>query len=125
MKPAAKRTKRANNNSNGARPRVEAVPVVKACSREHSSYELGISYKDETNPAYFDEGQQLHKAKCLGCNVTIVPKGTNVKGLVFKPTTKKPAYMCTGREHCGCLVVVCGDCFFNVASGDGVTVNSW
>ena len=99
------------------KPRAEQAPRVKKCSREHSKFELGTQYKEEPNAKYFDEKQQLHETNCLACHVPMVAKGVSEKGVQFKPTAKKPAYACLGRENDGCLVVVCGNCFFNQASG--------
>ena len=98
------------------KPRVEKAPVVKECSAKHSSYELGVLYKEEPNSKYFDKEQQLHNTKCYGCKVMMVPTGATTKGVQFRATTKRPAFACLGRTSCGCRVVVCFDCFFGVGT---------
>lgn len=79
------------------------------CTVDH---ELLESYVDESNAKYFSVGQRFWNVKCRKCKVLIVGDENNddvEKIKKFRPTIKKPAYICLNRTH-GCMHAMCFNC---------------
>ena len=76
------------------------------CKIDHDKYEIGTSYKEETNARYWNEGESLFGVKCNVCKQSF-------QSSKKKPSSTKPAYVCINRccNDIYCKTTVCHECF--------------
>jgi len=82
------------------------------CDIDHSNYQLGIVYKQETNDKYCKMGCYLFEVKCGSCGkqfVEVVSVKDNASS-TYRPSEKTPVYTCINHTK-GCRYAVCGVCF--------------
>ena len=84
----------------------------------HDVWEVGIGYREETNPQYCSDGFDMFNNNCAVCKRKLVHKSgsdENGKDTWFKPSEKTKLYCCIAREASakteGCSHAVCCDCF--------------
>ena len=81
---------------------------------DHSNYQLGVVYKQETNAKYCKVEFYLFEVKC---DLEVVSVKDNASS-TYRPSEKTPIYTCINHTK-GCRYAVCGVCFIT-----GMTIMS-
>ena len=78
----------------------------KKCMIDHDIYEIGTTYKEETNAQYWNEGESLFGVNCNVCKQSF-------QSSKIKPSCTKPAYVCINRccNDIYCKTTICHECF--------------
>jgi len=75
------------------------------CDIDHTDFTVWISFKEEPDSRYWEDGFALHGTKCHRCKQSFLSKQC-------LPNIEKPAYTCVNQCK-GCTVAYCHKCFQN------------